>query len=1085
MQIAQALATDESQAREKPEQLELVQASGPDDASIVSQQLALFNRYMIPAFTFVIASTMFLSYILYSHVDSDVLTAWGTVMIALIVFRAALAPLFNRVRETEYSTEWWRFLLTSSTLAVGLCWGSAGIYLFPESPLHQAFLLMILVGVAAGSVPVLAPLMTAGLLFQVTVLAPLILSLTIQGGEAYQAMAAVVGLYLLFLMVTFAQIHRGTLNTIRLHSSNLELLENLQSSQGQKDNLLKQLRSEVDEKNRALLDMQLAIKTAEQASKEKDHFLATMSHEIRTPMNGVIGALDLLDNRTLSPEQQDLVVTASRSAESLLSIINDILDLSKIESGQFELERIPLNIHQNTSDVAALWRQKALQQGLDFRLEITDDVPSDVVGDPTRYRQVLNNLLSNAIKFTEKGRVGLRLSLARESRMAYTLRVEVSDTGIGIKPSTKEKLFMPFTQADGSMARRYGGTGLGLSITQRLVEMMGGQIDIESEPGKGSIFWLTLKMWRPESAEWKHRQELRDLRVLFVGDQETFNRRLAMPLKKLGINSDIADGAKAALEKLDYALKVGKTWSYDVLLIDEYMQQGDVLQFAQEIYRSRLLTGVGIVLVGSEGSYTLRKGASMRCIDQLLMVPFTSDTLEETLGNFGSHGKYSHISSTSPGDRKKRKAGPGRVEEEPGQRKQRIDPAARVPIGRLAGNVLVVEDNEINRQITTSMLNQMGLAVTEVENGIDAVDLFQKEHFDLILMDVQMPKLGGCEATGLIRKIEMTDTRSHVPIVAMTANAMKGDREICLKAGMDSYLAKPVKKDALYKELSNWLGPGSRDGEQVAASTGSEPESSTKPLRVLVVEDDEYGQILVSKMLERMKVETLSARNGFEAVKIAKGENPDLVLMDCQMPGMDGFEATSKIREHEKRNGYAGVPIIAMTANTLPQDQEKCFSVGMNDFLGKPVTIKTLTTKIDDWSKRSLTASVPQRESGEDSAPAARKMHLDTRTIEELRELMQEKFQAIIETYMRDAPIRFKTMRDAITASDAEKLYRAAHSLKSASASLGAIDLSGFAMQLEHMGRNEDLGDVRDVFNDAVKEYGVVRHALKKYIPAR
>ncbi len=1089
MQIAQALAADESKARDEPEQLEQVQESELEKTAIVREQLALFNRYMVPAFTFVIASTLFLAYILYSGVDHNVLTVWGTVMIALIVLRAALVPLFNRVRHREYSTEWWRFLLTASTLAVGLCWGSAGIYLFPQLPLHQAFLLMILVGVAAGSVPVLAPLMTAGLLFQVTVLAPLILSLLMQGGEAYQAMAAVVALYLLFLMVTFAQIHRGTLNAIKLHSSNLELLENLQSSQSQKDNLVQRLRSEVDEKNRALLDMQFAIKTAEQASKEKDQFLATMSHEIRTPMNGVIGALDLLDNRTLSPEQQDLVVTASRSAESLMSIINDILDLSKIESGQFELERIPLNIQQNTVDVAALWRQKAIQQGLDFKLEITDDVPVDVVGDPTRYRQVLNNLLSNAIKFTEKGRVGLRLSLARESRMAYTLRVEVSDSGIGIQPSAKEKLFRPFTQADGSMARRYGGTGLGLSITQRLVEMMGGQIDIESEPGKGSIFWLTVKMWRPESVEWKHRQELRDLRVLFVGDQETFRRCLATPLKKLGINSDIADGAKAALEKLDYALKVGKTWSYDVLLIDEYMQQGDVLQFAQEIYKSRLLTGVGIVLVGSEGSYTLRKAAAMRSIDQLLMIPFTSDTLEETLGNFGSHGKYSHISPSGPGDRKKRKAGPGRVEEESGQRRQRIEPVARVPIGRLAGNVLVVEDNEINRQITTSMLNQMGLSVTEAENGIDAVDLFQKERFDLILMDVQMPRLGGCEATGLIRKIEMTDTRSRVPIVAMTANAMKGDREVCLKSGMDSYLAKPVKKDALYKELSNWLGPGSRDGEQVAASTGDrptdgKPKDSTKPVRVLVVEDDEYGQILVSKMLQRMKVETLSARNGFEAVKIARGENPDLVLMDCQMPGMDGFEATSKIREHEKRNGYTGVPIIAMTANTLPQDQQKCFSVGMNDFLGKPVTIKTLTAKIDDWLKRSVTIPVTESESGA-SAPVAQEVHLDKRTVEELRELMQEKFQAIIETYMRDAPIRFKTMRDAITASDAEKLYRAAHSLKSASASLGAINLSGLARQLEHMGRNEDLEDVRDIFNEAVREYGVVRQALKKYIPVR
>ena len=1080
MQIAEALAPDESLAIDDTGQLDA--GSEPGGSAIVRKQLTLFNRYMVPAFTFVVASTLFLAYILYSSVDHSVLFLWISVMFALLLLRAALVPLFNRVRDKAFNAEWWKFLLTTSTLALGLCWGSAGIYLFPELPLHQAFLLMILVGVAAGSVPVLAPLSTAGLLFLVTVLAPLILSLVIQGNDAYQAMAAVVGIYLLFLMVTFTQIHKGTLKAIKLHFKNLELLESLESSRSQKGSLVEKLRSEVDEKNRAMLDMQLAMRTAEQASKEKDQFLATMSHEIRTPMNGVIGALDLLDNMTLSQEQQDLVVTASRSAESLMSIINDILDLSKIESGQLELERIPLNIRQNTADVAALWRQKAMQQGLDFKLEITDDVPHEVVGDPTRYRQILNNLLSNAIKFTEKGRVGLRLSLARESRMAYTLRVEVSDSGIGIQPAAREKLFKPFTQADGSMARRYGGTGLGLSITQRLVDMMGGQIDIETEPGKGSIFWLTVKMWRPESAEWKHRQELRNLRVLFVGDRERFNRSLARPLKNLGITSEIAEGARAALEKLDYALKVGKTWSYDVLLIDEYMQQGDVLQFAEEIYKTRLLTGVGIVLVGSEGSYTLRKGAAMRCIDQLLMIPFKPDTLEETLGNFGSHGKYSYGSSVGPNRKDGREPRDG-VKQRPGQARQARQASSTETFVPLAGRVLVVEDNEINRQITTSMLQQMGLEVDEAENGIEAVDLFQKEEqYDLILMDVQMPRLGGCEATGLMRKIEINDSRPRVPIVAMTANAMKGDRELCLEAGMDSYLAKPVKRASLYDELSKWLGPGSRDDEKVMESP-AKPRQNAGPLSVLIVEDDEYGQILVTKMLEKIGVKTLSARNGFEAVKVVTTKTPDLVLMDCQMPGMDGFEATGKIREHEKRHGYSPVPIVAMTANTLPQDQQKCFSVGMDDFLGKPVTIKALMAKIDDWTRRP--SSVRSEQEGKvRSAPVNQLTHLDTRTVGELRELMQEKFVPIIQTYMRDTPIRFKTMRDAITASDAEQLYRAAHSLKSASASLGANGLSEFARQLEFMGREEDLEDARDLFNEAVREYGIVRHALKKYLPA-
>lgn len=1011
---------------------------------------------------------------------------WTSITLLLIGLRGILFLAFNVIRKYKrYSVGLWKFLFSSITFAIGLCWGAAAFFLFPDSVIYQSFLLMILAVVAAGAVPILAPIFSAGVLFLITVLGPLIAILLLQGTETYQAMAVVVAMFGLFLLVTFTQIHRGSMNSIKLHHENLDLLENLQSTKSQRGDLVQKLKSQIEEKNRILLEMQMAKETAEQASQEKDQFLATMSHEIRTPMNGVIGALDLLDNMPISTDQRDLVITASKSAESLMSIINDILDLSKIEGGQLDLERIPLDVHQNTADVASLWKQKALQQGLGFDFSITDDVPVDVLGDPTRYRQILNNLLSNAAKFTDKGRIGLRVSLARESRLAYTLRVEVSDTGIGIQENIRKKLFRPFTQADGSMARRYGGTGLGLSITRKLVGMMGGQIDIESTPGEGSIFWLTIKMWRPESAEWKLQRELRNLRVLYVGEKDTFEKHLSAPLRKLGVSSDIAEGAESAMVKLKYALQVGNTWGYDVILLNEYMQDGNVLKLAEQIYGNRLLTGTGIILLGNESSYTLRKGASMRCIDQLLMIPFNLDLLKETLGNFGSHGKYVHSylanHSKDPTSRESLRGKGVYLNDDILDVAQ---PAAQ-PMMPLLGKILVVEDNEINRKITSNMLDLMGLEVETAENGIDAVDIVEKRRFDLILMDVQMPELDGCDATRLIRQIEEVGNRNRVPIIAMTANAMKGDKEVCLASGMDGYLAKPVKKETLYSELKSWLNNEPVQHEEMADNNIQTRQSGQEDsATVLIVEDDEYGQILVSKMLTKIGVNVLSARNGFEAVDMSTKERPDIVLMDCQMPGMDGYEATERIRTYEKENGLQPLPIIAMTANTLPQDQDRCFQVGMDDFLGKPVTIKILTAKIEEWLDKKQPASgadSEQREHHEDSIDME-DLHLDTRMLEELKEVMQDEFQKILFTYLRDSPKRLKAMRNAITARDYKALYEAAHGLKSTSASLGANNLSEYAKQLEYMGRKEDIKEAANVFNHAVKEFGIINQSLKKYM---
>jgi PAS domain S-box-containing protein len=520
-------------------------------------------------------------------------------------------------------------------------------------------------------------------------------------------------------------------------------------------------------------EMEKARLAAEDATRTKSQFLANMSHEIRTPMYGVIGMLDLLRQQNLTTSQREYLDTANNSARLLLSLIDDILDFSRIEAGELHLEHIDFNVGQALEDVCSLLAERAHQKKLELTCFVADEVPQSVRGDPTRLQQVLTNLVGNAIKFTEQGEVAVSVRVEGEQPEQICLRFLVRDTGIGIAPEAQARLFRPFSQADGSTSRRYGGTGLGLVISKQLVELMDGAIGFESIPGQGSTFWFTARFTNPMLGVPFH-SEITGIRILIVDDNATTRNLLENYLGRWGIIHDSAANGLEALEKLRQMTIRGH--SYQVVILDWQMPGMDGLELAQAIRADRSLKDVRLLLLSSliHTSDRLRASESKFCLTK----PVRQSNLYEALVRVMSDETTEAIPIDTPLPH-------------------------RLP--QLQGRVLLVEDNEINQTVGLQMLRQLGLVTKLASDGLEAIKAFERCHYDAILMDCQMPRVDGFEVTRAIREREKRLNKTPTPIIALTANAMKGDREICLAAGMDDYLAKPFELAVLAKLLSNWL----------------------------------------------------------------------------------------------------------------------------------------------------------------------------------------------------------------------------------------------------------------------------------------
>ena len=841
---------------------------------------------------------------------------------------------------------------------------------------------------------------------------------------------------------------------VRVEERTVELSETNESLRTEVDQR-KQAQEKIQQMNAELVE---ARDRALEASRTKSEFLANMSHEIRTPMNGIIGMAELLLETDLDRIQRNYLETVDSSANILLEILNDILDLSKIEAGKLTLEATDFMLWDCLDGVMKIMAVRAHEKGLELACHVAPDVPAALTGDPVRIRQIIVNLVGNAIKFTEAGEVVVEVTCEARGTDEVQLHVSVRDTGVGIPPDRQQKIFESFTQADSSTTRQFGGTGLGLTISTQLVQLMDGRIWVESEVGKGSVFQFIARMGvpaePPTAVAPATLDRLEGLRVLAVDDNATNRLILEEMLKSWGMAPTVVESGPMALGVLRSAADSAEP--FDLVLLDAMMPDMDGLEVARQMHRYPQLADVTIMMLSSiDDQDYIGKMRDLGMKNHLRKPITQSDLLDAILYAFGAEALE--------------------------QERPLVSDVAGEEIPPL--EILLVEDNKVNQQVAMGMLAGQGHTVATAENGREALYALEDGRFDLVLMDMQMPVMDGLQATAAIRERE-GKTGAHIPIVGLTANAMHGDRERCLEAGMDGYVPKPIRQKALFEAIG-----GLGDLLQGEAREGS-PEEAGKP-----PEDAEpEGETDVSggePVLDMAVLEGLLAldREGQlslrELVEIYEEDGASrIVAMRRALEEQNAADLQLQAHTLKGSSRNFGATVLSEACQTTEDLGEASSFTGVPELLDR---IETEFGRVRAALAECLSEVGPAGAGGADGGDGedGGQPVLDMEALADLKSL--EEFgdfslQEIVDLFVSEGGPRIAAMREALTTQNGPDLRRESHTLKGSGRDLGTTRLSEICQVVEDLGKESNFEGVSDLLEQVEVEFARARQALEDYL---